>query len=128
MTIAEVSRKFEISADTLRYYEKIGLLPPVTRNKSGIRDFSEEDCNWVEFIKCMRMAKLPIEVLSRYIQLFQEGDHTLEERKNLLIEQRAILQEQMKEMQVTLDRLDYKIDSYQQTIVQKEKKLSRKQA
>lgn len=128
MTIAEVSRKYDISADTLRYYEKIGLLPTVTRTSSGIRNFSEEDCNWVEFIKCMRMAKLPIEVLSKYIQLFQEGDATIEERKNLLVEQRNILINKLQEMKVTLARLDYKIESYDQTILKKEKKLVRKQA
>lgn len=54
MTIAEVSKKFDISADTLRYYERIGLLPPVRRTSGGIRDYTQEDCNWVEFIKCMR--------------------------------------------------------------------------
>jgi DNA-binding transcriptional MerR regulator len=56
MTIAEVSKKFELSQDTLRYYERIGLIPGVNRNKSGIRDYTEEDCRWVEFIKCMRTS------------------------------------------------------------------------
>ncbi|MBP1309369.1 DNA-binding transcriptional MerR regulator [Paenibacillus sp. 1182] len=54
MLIAEVSKKFELSQDTLRYYERIGLIPRVNRNKSGIRDYTEEDCRWVEYIKCMR--------------------------------------------------------------------------
>ena len=63
MTIAEVSKKFDLSQDTLRYYERIGLIPSVNRNKSGNRDYTEEDCRWVEFIKCMRSAGLPIEVL-----------------------------------------------------------------
>ena len=62
MTIAQVSQKYGISADTLRYYERIGLLPPVGRTKSGIRDYTEEDCNWVNFIKCMRSAGLPVEI------------------------------------------------------------------
>ena len=58
MTIAEVSRKYDISPDTLRYYERIGLIPPVPRNKSGIRDYGEESCNWIELMKCMRQARL----------------------------------------------------------------------
>jgi len=62
MTITEVSKKYELSPDTLRYYERIGLLPSVNRNKGGIRDYTEEDCKWIEFIKCMRGAGLPIEV------------------------------------------------------------------
>ena len=56
MTIAEVSRRYAISADTLRYYERIGLIPPVPRNKSGIRDYDEESCRWIELMKCMRAA------------------------------------------------------------------------
>ena len=58
MTIAEVSEKYGVTQDTIRYYERIGLVPRVNRKKSGIRDFTQEDCNWVEFIKCMRNAGL----------------------------------------------------------------------
>ena len=81
MTIAQVSQKYGISADTLRYYERIGLLPPVGRTKSGIRDYTEEDCNWVNFIKCMRSAGLPVETLIEYVGLFGQGDETIPARK-----------------------------------------------
>ena len=77
MTIAQVSQKYGVSADTLRYYERIGLLPPVGRTKSGIRDYTEEDCNWVNFIKCMRGAGLPVETLIEYVGLFGQGDETI---------------------------------------------------
>lgn len=117
MTIAEVAKKYDISADTLRYYERIGLLPAVKRNKSGIRDYSESDCNWVEFIKCMRGAGLPIEVLIEYISLYQMGDSTVEARKELLIEERKNLIARIEEMQKTLDRLNYKIEKYEEVIV-----------
>ena len=63
MTITEVSKKYDLTADTLRYYERIGLIPSVNRNASGIRDYTEEDCKWVHFAKCMRGAGLSIEVL-----------------------------------------------------------------
>ena len=125
MTISEVSHKFDISMDTLRYYERIGLLQKVKRSDSGIRDYTEEDCNWVEFIKCMRNAGLPIEVLIEYVALFQQGDSTIEARKELFMEQRRLLIERMKEMQKTLERLDYKIAVYEQAIVEKEKALRR---
>lgn len=69
MKIAEVSEKHGLSADTLRYYERVGLIPPVTRSKSGIRDYGEQDIRRVEFIKCMRSAGLPIEVLIDYVAL-----------------------------------------------------------
>lgn len=120
MRITEVSKKFELSQDTLRYYERIGLIPPVNRNKNGIRDYTEEDCRWVEFIKCMRGVGLPIEVLIEYVTLFQEGDKTIEARKELLIEQRKVLINKMKEMEKTLERLDDKIIRYEEAVVEKE--------
>ncbi len=125
MTIAEVSKKYDLSQDTLRYYERIGLLPGVNRNKSGIRDYFVEDLKWVEFIKCMRNAGLPIEVLIEYVNLFQQGDSTLEARKELLIDQRNNLFEKMEEMKKTIERLDMKINRYEQTIGAKEKGLKR---
>ena len=123
--IKEVSKKFDLSQDTLRYYERIGLIPSVNRNKGGIRDYTEEDCRWVEFIKCMRSAGLPIEVLIEYVTLFQQGDKTIEGRKKLLTEQRKILIEKMEDMKKTIERLDYKIERYEQTVVTKEKELRR---
>lgn len=125
MTISEVSEKFDISKDTLRYYERIGLLPHVGRNKSKIRDYTEEDCNWIEFIKCMRNAGLPVEVLIDYVRLFLQGDETIEARKNLFIEQRKYLIEKMENMKKTLERLDYKISVYEKIVVEKEKSLRR---
>lgn len=116
MTIAEVSKKYGLSADTLRYYERIGLIPGVRRTQGGIRDYSEEDCRWVEFAKCMRSAGLPIEALIEYIALFLKGDETNEARKSLLVEQRDLLAKRIAEMQGTLDRLNDKIARYEQTI------------
>lgn len=123
MTIAQVSKKYSISADTLRYYERIGLIPAVNRLPSGIRDYTETDCNWVEFAKCMRGAGLQVEALIEYIALFQQGDGTIEARKQLLIEQRSQLAQRIDEMQKTLDRLDTKIERYEQGLLPAEKKL-----
>ncbi len=125
MTITEVSEKFDVSQDTLRYYERIGLIPRVNRNKSGIRDYMEEDCRWVGFIKCMRSAGLPIEVLIEYVTLFQQGDETIEARKDLLTEQRKQLIEKMEDMKKTIERLDYKIERYEQAVVVRENELRR---
>ena len=123
MTITEVSKKYGLSADTLRYYERIGLIPPVNRNNSGVRYFTEEDCNWVQFIKCMRGAGLSIEVLIEYVKMFQEGNSTVKARKELLIEQRNQLADRIREMQETLDRLDKKIDGYEERVLRSEKDL-----
>ena len=125
MTIAEVSRRFDLSADTLRYYERIGLIPPVPRTKSGIRDYDEESCNWIELMKCMRAAGVQIEALIEYVALFQRGDETVEARKALLIEQREQLTARMEEMQQSLDRLNQKIQNYEQVMAAAEAKLKR---
>ena len=123
MTISEVSKQYGLSADTLRYYEKAGLIPPVHRTESGLRDYQPEDCNWVEFIKCMRGAGLSIETLQKYVSLFQKGNKTLTQRKALLLAERDRLQTQIKAMQSTLKRLNYKISVYEEKIVACEQKL-----
>lgn len=124
MKIAEVSELSGLSVDTLRYYERVGLLPPVNRNTSGIRDFNELDVRRVEFIKCMRAAGLPIEVLTEYMRLALIGDETFEARKTILEEQRDILAVQIAEMQKTLDLLNYKIKFYDERLMEIEKTLS----
>ena len=123
MLISEVSEKYAISPDTLRSYEKIGLLPPVRRSKSGLRDYSESDLNWVEFIKCMRGAGLPIEQLARYVQLFPQGDATVEDRKKILIDQREQIAARVAELQRTLDMLDDKIAKYESGVMPAERRL-----
>ena len=125
MTIAEVSKKYELSADTLRYYERIGLVPPVPRNKSGIRDYDTESCQWVELMKCMRSSGVQIEALIEYVSLFQQGDATLDARKALLVEQRDQLVSRMAEMQASLDLLNQKIDRYEQGMMTAEQQLRR---
>ncbi|HIR46498.1 MAG TPA: MerR family transcriptional regulator [Candidatus Caccousia avicola] len=125
MTIAEVSKRYDISPDTLRYYERIGLIPPVPRNKSGIRDYGEESCSWIELMKCMRHAGVQIEALIEYVALFQQGDSTIAARKALLVEQREQLIQRMENMQKSLDRLNYKIQNYEKSIVPAEQRLQR---
>lgn len=114
MTIAAVAKAYDLTPDTLRYYERVGLIPPVGRTQSGIRDYGEDDCHWIEFIKCMRLAGLPVEVLAEYVKLCRMGDCTLSQRKQLLREQRAALLARIADMQETLRRLDKKIELYDQ--------------
>ena len=126
MTIAEVSRKYEISADTLRYYERIGLIPPVPRNKSGIRNYDEASCQWSELMICMRKAGVQIEALVEYVELFQQGDATIDARKEILIEQRERLTAKMNEMQASLDRLNQKINGYEKVLAAERQLLNRR--
>lgn len=113
LTIKEVSEKYDISQDTLRYYERVGMIPPVTRTVSGIRDYQEEDINWVELAKCMRSAGLPVEAMIEYVRLVQEGDSTLAARLQLLTDQKELLLEQKNKIDTTLERLNYKISRYE---------------
>ncbi len=123
MKIGEVSRKHGISTDTLRYYEKVGLIPSVNRNESGIRDYTEADIKRIEFIKCMRNAGLPIEALTKYMNLVIQGDKTIEARKEILQDQRDLLAAHIQNLQKTLDLLDYKISVYEEALLKKEQEM-----
>lgn len=123
MTIAEVAKKYDLSTDTLRYYERIGLVPPVTRMASGIRDYKEKDLNWVEFIKCMRGAMVSIESLVEYVSLFSQGTATQEARKAILTEEYEALLSRIEVMQKGADRLKYKIEHYDEIMKKSEEKL-----
>lgn len=106
MTIKEVSEKYGISQDTLRYYERVNVIPKVTRTSGGIRNYQEEDLRWVELAVCMRNAGLPIESLIEYQRLFRAGDSTIPARLELLNEQ----------IEETMDRLSYKISRYEEAV------------
>lgn len=123
MKIAEVSKKYGISSDTLRYYEKVGLIPAVNRDASGIRDYTEMDLKRIEFVICMRNAGLPVQILAEYMHLILEGDETIGIRKEILIKQRESLLAKMNEMQKSLDLLDYKINVYENALLKKEKEI-----
>ena len=116
MTIKEVSEKFGISQDTLRYYERVGLIPPVTRTPSGIRDYQESDLGWVENAVCMRNAGVPIEALIEYVKLYQMGESTFEARRQLLQEQYDALKEQKEQIEETMKRLAYKVSRYEKAV------------
>ena len=116
MTIKEVSEKYDITQDTLRYYERIGMIPAVGRTSGGIRDYQENDLGWVELAICMRNAGLPVEAMIEYVQLYQKGDSTLAARLELLQDQLNVLLEQQKRTQETIERLEYKISRYQKAL------------
>lgn len=112
MTIKEVSEKFSLTADTLRFYEKKGLIGPINKTSGGIRNYDENDLRRIEFIKCMREAELPIAVLKEYVDLFEKGESTVKERKRLLEEQREVLRTKIDNMQKAYERLNNKINLY----------------
>lgn len=116
MTIKEVSEKYHVTQDTLRYYERVGMIPKVTRTLSGIRNYQPEDLGWVELALCMRNAGLPVEVMIEYVKLCQQGDDTIPVRLQLLLDQRKTLLEQREQIDTTLERLNYKISRYEEAV------------
>lgn len=115
MTIREVAAKYQLTADTLRYYEKMRLILP-SRKQSGFRDYDEEACKRIEFLKCMRSAGISIDFLIKYIALLEQGDHTVLQRIEILKEQKSILEQKQIDMSETLDRLNQKIKYYDQVL------------
>lgn len=112
MIISEVSEKYGLTQDALRYYERIGLIPPVKRKPNGIRDYDDYSCGWIEFIHCMRKAGIQVEVLVEYVQLYQQGRETKEARKKLLREEYRRLEKRIAELQAIKERLACKIENY----------------
>ena len=115
---------YNISADTLRYYEKIGLIDPVKRNENGIRDYKEIDLKRIQFLKCMRLSGLSIDMLLQYIELLHQGEHTIPQRKEILMKQREVILLKMKELQETLEHLNKKFETYDDVLLEIEKTMS----
>ena len=109
--ITEVSKKTGLSVETLRYYERVGLIPKVARTSAGLRSYGDADICWIEFIKCMRDAGVPIDILVEYVALCQQGEPTRRERARLLAEQMRLLDERIAELQRTREKLHTKISS-----------------
>lgn len=128
MNIKQVSELTGVSADTIRYYEKIALIPPVKRNKNGVRTFDEEDLKWIKFTRQMRNAGLSIDGLTHYLALFSEGRQTVPERKQLLADQIAVLREKIGDMTEAVERLEFKLAHYDEHILPIEERLRQREA
>lgn len=123
MNIKKVSEITNVSADTIRYYERIGLLPRITRTNSGVRDFTEREIGILEFVRCFRKAGMSVEALIEYISLLEEGEGTERERLRLLTEQRDEMDDRIYEPNQARERLNYKIENYENIIQKHEQKL-----
>ncbi|MCL2188584.1 MAG: MerR family transcriptional regulator [Defluviitaleaceae bacterium] len=125
MTIAEAGAHCGVPPDTLRYYEKVGLIPAIERTAGGIRNYTEQDCLWINFAKCMRQAGVSVNALVEYVALFRIGDETLDERLRILHRERDRIAAQAKELAETLEYLNKKIERYEKIIVPCENMLVR---
>lgn len=116
MTIKEVSRICNLSQDTLRYYEKVGLILNIERTSGGIRNYNEKDVRWIMFITKMKSSGISIEALARYVKLSFEGEHTSAERKNILIEQKSKLEDKINGLNGCLEIINTKIERYDEVL------------
>lgn len=117
MLISEVAKKFDLTQDTLRYYEKEKLIGPIKKGENGIRNYNEDDLKRIGFVKCMRSAGLEVAVLQKYIQLYNQGDDTIEKRRKILTEQKKQLKAKIDDMQQAYERLNMKIDLYDKKLL-----------
>lgn len=116
MTIREIAAKTNMSTDTLRYYERIGLLPPVPRNAAGIRNYDEyfvNFINFINFIKKLKASGMSLEHIIDYIRLAEMGDATIQERKKLLAEAREMLLDKINSLQLVAELADYQLRNYE---------------
>lgn len=112
-TIGQMATLLGVSASTLRYYDKEGLLPPIKRSPSGVRLFEEKDFEWLNLVECLKKAGMSIGEIRQYIEMAMMGDATIEDRLALLENRKALLEQQMAELRRTMDVLDYKCWFYE---------------
>ena len=111
-TISEIAASTGLTAHTLRWYERIGLMPHVDRSHTGQRRFTNRDLDWLAFVGKLRLTGMPVADMVRYAELLREGEHTFEERQELLEATRRDVRARIAELQDTLAVLDHKIDFY----------------
>lgn len=116
MNIKSVSQILSLSPDTIRYYEKIGLMPHVSRNASGFREFNEQDVARLKFITCFRKAGVSIDRLTEYLKLVDEGPHTISDRLDILTSEKEKLEQKRQELSHAIETLEHKIANYQDTV------------
>lgn len=115
MTIKEAAKITGITIDNLRYYERIGLIPEVPRNESGIRNYDEATLSWIDFVMHFKKAGMPLESIREYVQLALKGEETKPARKDILLETKESLEIKMAQIQASLDVINYKLDHYDKT-------------
>ncbi|QFZ23286.1 MerR family transcriptional regulator [Saccharothrix syringae] len=113
-SIAQAAERSGLSIDTLRYYERIGLVDPPARDSGGRRTYTDDDLSWLAFLTRLRTTGMPIRMMREYAQLRHRGDPTAGRRKQILFEHRASVRSRIAELQSCLDVLEYKISHYEQ--------------
>ncbi|SCM79179.1 Transcriptional regulator, MerR family [uncultured Sporomusa sp.] len=115
MNIKEAAEITGISIDNLRYYERIGLIPKVPRNASGIREYDKTSLEWIAFSMRFKKAGMSLDSIREYVQLALAGEATKEARREILSETKESLEEKLRELQESLDVINYKLAIYDKT-------------
>lgn len=119
MTIKEMAELVGISADTLRYYERIGVIPSVTRTVHGVRDYDEIHLEWIQSILKLKASGMTLEMIIEYVRLANVGDSTIEARKQLLEEEQERITAKIEELQDRLATINLKIADYYEDLLPK---------
>ncbi|MFK4567738.1 MerR family transcriptional regulator [Enterococcus sp. UD-01] len=119
MIIKEMSERVGLSADTLRYYERIGVIPAVPRTEYGVRTYSEVHLEWIESILKLKASGMTLEMIIEYVRLANIGDTTIEARKNLLEEERERISEKIFALKQRQSMIDLKIKDYYEDLLPK---------
>lgn len=116
-TIKQVADRFHMTPQAIRYYEKAGLLRELERNESGVRIFHESDMEWISLLRCLRETGMNIKELQQYVQLWKQGERTMEERKRILLRHKSRIEKQIESLQCNLKTVQYKIELCEKGIV-----------
>lgn len=116
-TIQEVSKKMHISAHTLRYYERAGVLPPIQRDQNGNRRFSDADIEWIAMVYCLRSTEMPISLIKRYVELSYEGDKTIAQRRQIMFDHEQRITKRAAELNRFLEQVTKKVKYYDDLMV-----------
>lgn len=122
MKIKEVAEYFKLPSETIRYWESVKILSSIQRDESGYREYTQQDIDWIRYVKCLREIGVPIERIQEYISL-SKGENTVEKRKQILEEQRAQLIEKTRELNQAIELVNHKIDNYTTLLLPHEEKL-----
>lgn len=115
-TIGEVAERLQVTASTLRYYDKEGLLPFVERSEGGIRQFKDADFEWLTIIECLKATKMPLKDIRVFVDWCMQGDETIQQRFEMFAERKAAVERQMAELKKTLDIVNYKYWYYKTAV------------
>ncbi|MBE6887947.1 MAG: MerR family transcriptional regulator [Ruminococcaceae bacterium] len=107
-SVGEMAKQLGVTPSTLRYYDKEGLLPFVSRTKGGIRQFKDSDYEWLQVIECLKKTGMQLKDIKQFILMAMDGDDTIDQRLELIIKQQQYVRQQIADMQQTLDTLDFK--------------------